>query len=74
MMHYGYRMGLPWLFMFLPLLIVGLMVYIIVRLVQKSNHNAGIQKNSALDILNERFARGEISEEEYERKKKMLRE
>lgn len=32
------------------------------------------KKDNAMEILRERFARGEISEEEFEQRKKLLRE
>ncbi|MBB6215432.1 putative membrane protein [Anaerosolibacter carboniphilus] len=57
------------------LLIIGLIVYIIV---ERSSHGHAYRegypiKNDALDILRERYARGEISDEEYEKKKNLLK-
>lgn len=75
MMGYGY--GLMGGFgMIIPLILIGVIIYAVVKLSQTSqennnNHRGG---SDALDILNQRFANGEISEEEYTKKKKMLRD
>lgn len=59
--------------MFGGLIIAVLLVYFIM---QSNDGNAfksnNRNKQAPIDILKERFARGEINEEEYERKKKML--
>ena len=62
-MTHGWGMGLGWL---LPLLIVGLLVYIL------QNKQEG--KSSAQDLLDKRYAKGEIDEEEYEKKSRHLKE
>ncbi len=68
-----YMYGYHWLWTavwlgFLILIIVG--IFFIVRAI--AGRKAGGEK-SALDILNERYARGEITREEYnERKKDIL--
>lgn len=58
------------------LLIIGVIVYIIVERsnqgnVYKRTYHA---KNNVFEILQERYARGEISDEEYEKKKRVLRD
>jgi len=55
------------------ILIVALVITLIWFLVQKgsSDNTSG---ESALDILKKRYSRGEIDEEEYQRKKKQLNE
>lgn len=61
--------------MLIPIVLVSIIVYAIVKLTGNSNHNGehnNIERSSALNILNERFARGEITEEEYNQKKKMI--
>ncbi len=46
----------------------------IIMLIRRSRADAANAKNSeAMSLLNERFAKGEITEEEYSRMKKVLR-
>lgn len=70
MSGYGMMAGFG---MFVPLLLIGLIIYIAFRL-SNGNYSIGNEGNDALDILNQRFAKGEISEEEYIQKKKILKE
>ena len=56
------------------IIITALAVTFIVVLIRRSRTDAANVKNSeAMSLLNERFARGEITEEEYSRMKKILR-
>ncbi len=75
MMGYGY--GMNWGFgMIIPVILIGLVIYAIVRFSQ-TNHKNDINNNlgnDGLDILNKRYANGEISEEEYIQKKKQLKD
>jgi len=72
----GYGFGYGGIFMMLiPIVLVAIIVYAILKLTGHSNRNGhynNIRSNSALDILNEHFARGEITEEEYNQKKNMI--
>ncbi|GFP76629.1 SHOCT domain-containing protein [Clostridium fungisolvens] len=72
----GFRgYGGPSFFMMIPMLIIFLLViYFVFKAVTSKNLNLTANKNSsnAMDILNERFAKGEINEEEYASKKKQL--
>lgn len=71
MMGYGYGM-LGGFGMVIPLILIGLVVYAVVNFSQNNhrNYNNSRSKNDAMDILNQRYANGEISEEEYMKKKK----
>ena len=75
-MMMGYGFGYGGIFMMLiPIVLVAIIVYAILKLTGHSNRNGhynNISSNGALDILNERFARGEITEEEYNQKKNMI--
>lgn len=62
----GYGFGTMGLFGLIPLVLMGLIIYAVVKLTQSNS--------DTLDILNQRFASGEISEEEYTKMKKMLRD
>jgi putative membrane protein len=72
----GYGMG--WfgdifMIMFWILILVGL-IFLIRWLIQSTSHDktSGIGSNRSLEILKERYARGEIDKEEFESKKKDL--
>jgi putative membrane protein len=80
-MYYGYGNG-PYMWIFMVIfwiLIVGGIGALIRMIVMSSRH--GVQwshchhdrhENSALAILEERYAKGEIKKEEFEEKKKDL--
>lgn len=84
MMGYGWS-GIGWIGMFLAglvvLIAIVLIVYLVVHLSHGSarsgvNHMVNQQPDSAaraLDILSERYAKGELSDEEYAKKKAELR-
>ncbi|MBU3145286.1 SHOCT domain-containing protein [Clostridium sp. CF012] len=58
--------------MLIPIIIIGVIVFV----VYNQGHNGSLKnigsRNTSLDILNNRFAAGEINEEEYNRKKSLL--
>ncbi len=62
--------GFPWGWLVLVIIIVVAAVLLAPALRQGRNAPGG---ESALDILKKRYARGEISKEEYERMKEELR-
>jgi len=68
MMGYGYGGGLMWLII---LVLVGIGVYFLLRVLKsKGSDVSNIETPS--DILKQRYAKGEIDKEEFERKKKDL--
>lgn len=72
MMGYGYNMMGSWLgMMIIPLIFIVILVVVVFKLGQ--SNNAKDIKDNSLNILNERFARGEINEDEYKRKKDLLK-
>jgi putative membrane protein len=49
-------------------------IFFLIRVLLKSNHKDGFSSNNnALDILKERYARGDIDDEEYNRRKAELK-
>lgn len=67
MMFFGGWMVLVWI------VIVGLIIWGIVALVRRGVYTSGTaQKHNPLDIAKERYAKGEISKEEFEQIKKEL--
>lgn len=66
--NYGWGMGFGWIFMvlFWALIIIGI-VYVIQTLSRRTGQS-GTQE-TPLDILKKRYAKGEISKEEFERMK-----
>jgi len=70
MMHYGFGYG--GMFMWIIFLIaIGLLIYFFVQ-TRKTKGRTPTQNESHLDILKRRYAKGEITKEEYERMKKEL--
>ena len=70
MMHYGFGYG--GMFMWIIFLIaIGLLIYFFVQ-TRKTKGRTPTQNESHLDILKRRYAKGEITKEEYERMKKDL--
>lgn len=62
--------GFMWLFWILLIVVI---LWAIKMVADSGSHSAESRK-SALDVLKERYARGEIDQEEYEQKKKALDE
>ena len=81
---YGYGMMGPWMMggfgwgWFMPIIMIvfwGLIIWGIVALVRGLSTGGGgssTQADSTLEILKRRYARGEITKEEFEEKKKDL--
>jgi putative membrane protein len=77
MMGYGYSgMGPMWLWMlgWAVLLLAGLaaLVWVIVRLARGGGQSPASRSGSARNILDERYARGEIDDEEYRKRRETL--
>ncbi len=70
---YGYHFGMGWMllgFVFW-IFIVACAVLLVLWIIGKSGRGRQVQaEDSAMDILNKRYARGEITREQYEDMKK----
>lgn len=64
-----FGMGWGWI---IGLIFLALIIWLIVKGVGQGSGTAQSSDKSALDILKERYARGEINKEEFEEKKKDL--
>jgi putative membrane protein len=69
---YGGFGGGPFM-MIIPTIITGIIIYAIFKLLSQQKYSQARENSEALNILMERYALGEISEEEYMNKKKLLR-
>lgn len=69
----GWGMGFGWLFW---VVIIGLIIWGVKTLASGSQNSSGVGRNSesALSIVEKRFARGEIDRQEFEERKQMLLE
>src|SRR3989344_1551237 len=76
MMGFGYGYGAGWLgmiFMIIFWTLVIILIVVLVRgLVWQNKKSSDDNGNSAMDILKERYAKGEINKEEFKAKKKDL--
>lgn len=70
---YGYNMMGNWFgMMIIPTILIGVVVYVIYNQLQNNSVKDIRIRDNPLEILNERFARGEINDEEYNNKKDLL--
>lgn len=68
MFHDGFFMGGMWFGWIFWIVIIGLIAYLIIRLTNQKNNNQSIKSNeNPLDLLKKRYARGEISKEEFDK-------
>lgn len=67
-MHYGYGEMFMWI---LFLIVIGFLVFFIIK-ATKMKGQMPRQNESPLDILKKRYARGEITKEDFDRMKKEL--
>ena len=76
MMRYGYgygnnMMGCWFGVMFIFIILIGIVIFLFYRKGHNNAHDVGARDNS-FNILDERFARGEITEDEYNQRKNFL--
>jgi putative membrane protein len=64
----GWGMGFGWI---IGLLVLVAIIWIIFKAINQNNKPGQLDK-SALEILKEKYARGEINKDEFEEKKKSL--
>lgn len=58
---------------FIPITLLIIIVFSTYMIIRNKKSSLPIESEYSLNILNERFAKGEISEEEYIKKKDMIR-
>ena len=70
MMYYGYGGGFMWI---LFIVVIGVLIYLLLQNA-KAKGGTGGAGETPLDILKKRYARGELTKEDYDRMKKELTE
>ena len=71
-MHWDYGMGMGFGMGWFWILFLVVIVLLVVNLAAKKEQNP--QSKSAIEILKERYAKGEIDKEEFDQKRKDLAE
>ena len=68
---HGWGMGMGWWWI-IGLIVLIAVIFILVKSMNRSTGYVQSSGKTALDILKERYASGEIDKEEYEKRKKDL--
>jgi len=71
---YGHGMGVAWLWPLTLVLGLAIVVWALIRAFRADTGHASVGTGSARAILQERFARGEITEQEYRERMRVLDE
>ena len=66
--HHWWGMGFGWL---TGMVFIVLIIWIIFRVANQNSYRSN-RSSSAMDILKERYAKGEINKEEFEEKRKQI--
>ncbi len=68
----GYGFGYGLIHMVISIVVIIAIVFFVMWLVRTMSpaHHPGMRRSSGLDVLEERYARGEINRDEYLQKKK----
>lgn len=66
---YGWGMGFVWIIGIIILLII---LWLAFKIFRSNSEQSSISQKTPLDILKERYAKGEIDKEEFEQRKKDL--
>lgn len=68
--QHGWGMGWGWI---LGIIVLILLIWLIIRMLDRRGPSKGSEgSDSAMDILKKRYARGEITKEEFNNRKKDL--
>jgi putative membrane protein len=71
---YGGGFGINWFTPIVTIIVLGLVIWAVVALLRRGRiQPVSGGADAALEILNRRYAQGEVNKEEYEQKKKDLR-
>ncbi len=66
-LNHGWEMGYGWI-----IAIIFLIIIIILVAVNQKKSNRRLKDKTPMDIIKERYARGEISKEEFEEKRRSI--
>ncbi len=73
-MMYGHGLGIAWVWPLILVLGLAVVVWALIRASRANGEQASVASIQPLEILQERFARGEISEQELRERMRVLDE